>query len=230
MFFILVLVLMYPCLWAQQGTTVYDTVVTRSRFSYSWAFRYAPEFFDVEVHSSYLAPWGFFSTTEYDNEAGWDGLGVVYRAEWKYFVLDLAPSLDIWHTHGGKSTTTADFSVSVQPLLKLPLVDKKFLLSLLAGPEIKLRGNFGMYLNGGLDIGFKVTDHHVLFLGGLFGIDITGPPMYDNTSSRYKDAWGANNSYNTQGATKFQITLGIKTLQLEDVFYLNGKEVNRRRR
>jgi hypothetical protein len=222
--FILVLILIYPCLWAQ---TVYDTVVTRSRFSYSWAFRYANEFFDVSMD---FPGYGINPGYHDKKEAGWDGFGAVYRAEWKYFMLDLAPSIDVWRTYEGKDTTTVDFSISVQPLLKLPLIDKKFLLSLLGGPELKLRGDFDMYLNGGLDIGFKVTERHVLFLGGLVGFDLTGIPMRDDTDKRYEDAWPGATRFKEKGATRLQITLGIKTLKLEDVFYLDGKEVNRRRR
>ncbi|MDR1618021.1 MAG: hypothetical protein LBS06_03100 [Treponema sp.] len=224
--FILALLVVCSCLWAQ---TVYDTVVTRSRFSYSWAFRYASEFFGVETERSMYDYMGTYITSFHDGDAGWNGFGVVYRAEWKYFMLDLAPSVDVWYTSDGKGTTTADFSVSIQPLLKLPLVDKKFTLSLLAGPEFKIRQEFGMYINGGLDIGFKLTDHHVLFLGGLCGFDLIGPPMYNNAVDRFDEAYGMG-YHDWHSSTRIQVTLGIKTLMLEDVFYLNGKEVNRRRR
>jgi hypothetical protein len=222
--FILALLVVCSCLWAQ---TVYDTVVTRNRFSYSWAFRYAHESFDVSMD---FPGYGMNPYRHDKKEAGWNGFGAVYRAEWKYFMLDLAPSIDLWRTYEGKDTTMVDFSISVQPLLKLPLIDKKFLLSLLGGPELKLRGDFGVYLNGGLDIGFKLTEHHVLFLGGLIGFDLTGVPTSDGTERRYEDAWLGATKFKEKGATRLQLTLGIKTLKLEDVFYLKGKEVNRRRR
>jgi hypothetical protein len=227
LFFSLVLGALCLCLWAQDGTLVYDTVVSKTRFSYSWGLRYSYEFFNVDAT---LIKYGTFPPERQpvDGKAKVHGVSAVFQAEWKYFILDLAPGM-YWGSVSGGGRKWDDYGGSIQALGKFPLTDfvgprdSKVHLSFLLGPEVMIRDGVGPYINGGVDLGFKATPHHILFMEGLYGMSVGGPA---GEGSRYDNS----ESYHQSDSHKFQVTIGIKTLIMEDVFYLDGKEVGRRRR
>jgi hypothetical protein len=226
-FFVLVCVVLCVCLWAQEGTIVYDTIITKSRFSYSYGLRYSYEFADVNAITTF--PWFQNSVVE----ASWNGFSPVFQADWKYFVLDIAPALYMLKA-GSRSDTF--FGGSVQPLLKLPVSDMihdylsaqlfdELYLAFLVGPELMYNNGFALFINGGLDLGFAITNHHILFFEFLGGGSLTD---FDERVPRR--LLGQALSSDLKNSTKFQFTLGIKTRILENVFYLEGREVARRRR
>jgi hypothetical protein len=226
-FFALLCVAACACLWAQEGSIVYDTVMTKSRFSYSVGLRYSYEFADVNAIR-------MIRPQNLTTEAFWHGFSPVFQADWKYFVLDIAPSFYIIKT-GNDEDSFFTGGGSIQPLLKLPFSDllrdhlnvqvfNTVYFSLLTGPEIMYNNGFACFFNGGFDLGFTVGDHHILFFEFLGGGSLT-----DFDERVPKDLLEAV-SRDLKNSTKFQFTLGIKTRILEDVFYLKGKEVARRRR
>jgi hypothetical protein len=69
----------------------------------------------------------------------------------------------------------------------------------------------------------------LLGMSGPFGIGDGGPADVEKVIETYFPG-GYVRQWEPHPSVKVQITVGIKTLIISDVFYLQGREVNRRRR
>jgi hypothetical protein len=106
--------------------------------------------------------------------------------------------------------------------------------SVLAGPELLVvKDNISMFMNMGVDFGIETSKRNILFFQFVFGFAVDDKEFVSD--SFFLDSPSPAPSYSPvrsdgRDAIKFQFTVGLKTMQLDDVFYLKGKEVGRRRR
>ncbi|MDR0669318.1 MAG: hypothetical protein LBF95_04475 [Treponema sp.] len=233
--FLLVLVFMpvFPCLWAADDF-VYDTVVTETRFTHGMGFR-----FGFEHHSGTIR----LGRREYNPvsmsnryvswneswEASFMNPGLGYQAEWKYFALDIAPGWMFWDGHRSSRNSPG---LSVQPMARYPVLDnEKLRYVVLLGPNFLVDmfyASIGTYANLTQEFGVKITERFMPFLGLGIGIGISRNYMIKKVVEDSYTDWGDVRF--KQPTIRFQVTLGLKTMVLEDVFYYRNKEVYRRRR
>jgi hypothetical protein len=158
-----------------------------------------------------------------------NGYSLFYQAGWKYFMLDIAPSI---FSVSGLDFPRTYLGLSVQPALVFPLTDflfsdPQFHVAFFVGPQLIMRNRVGIYGVGGIDLGFAATKHHIVFLQVSGGGGDSGGASHDDfdmgPQEWVTDVW-------SHSAWKFQVTLGVKTRVMDDVFYLEGKEIGRKRK
>ncbi|MDR2376360.1 MAG: hypothetical protein LBD96_07980 [Treponema sp.] len=223
-----------PCLWAADDF-VYDTVVTGTRFTHGTGFRFGLENTQGtvqvrELRSTYN-PISGWQNTWFEDEKDWIvtfmNPGLTYQAEWKYFMLDIAPGWAFWN---GNHEQMNSPGLSVQPMARYPVVDnQKLRYTVLMGPNFLVNiAGIDISANLSQELGVKINDRFMPFLGFGLGVPLAGGSMTEEVITHsYNDTKNFN-----PGPPRicFQITLGLKTMVLEDVFYYRGKEVHRRRR
>ena len=229
-------------LWATP--LMYDEIRYETNFSYSIGFRFTPQFVSLKTDGYQMQDYGFGPFMDYrqiNSDYQSYGFGLFYQAEWRYFILGIAPLLCFQsitpNDNGDNDIINHDeshsmFGCDVQLLFRLPILRGGSVFSLFAGPEINISNSFGLHVMGGLDCGLPVTDHHVLFINFGGGLQIL-----DSSTTTGGADWILNNRYNvgsdntsTRGpGVKFQVSVGIRTLRIDEVYYYQGKEVERNR-
>jgi len=219
---------------------IYDTIVPQVRFSYNIGFRYSSDnLFSISYNTQSWNPVGppieGTAWADYVNT----GLGLFYQAEWKHFMLRIAPSYQFMSLHvyrstnvyGNLSNDKSTIAGDIQPLYRLSLANGNFQSDFFAGPELSLGWGLGMGVLAGFDLGFKITQHHCLVLGLAAGC-----PILDFVDGSFLTPYGfkdyIDKPYNNLSyglPWKVQLSIGIRTLVIEDVYYYQGEEVGRRR-
>ncbi|MDR3146585.1 MAG: hypothetical protein LBU21_09930 [Treponema sp.] len=231
-------VLAFPCLWAEDEF-VYDTVVTETRFTHGTGFRFGYEDIWARVKyyewrwASYPTGWGGWSTTSWketwDEEEGVTFMypGLAYQAEWKYFMLDISIGGVF---HNGNRRNSRDMGGTIRPMVRYAVVDnEKLRYTLLLGPELMLSDSIGASVNLVQELGVKLNERFMPFLGFSIGFDFKHG-SYDIEDLVYRPSYSSVDDIDVHPGPVFQFTLGLKTMVLEDVFYYKNKEVYRRRR
>ena len=234
-FIVLFLFVTASVLWAD---LVYDTAVPESRFSYSIGAKCSLEAFTFETRKETSYYEGHYSNVIF---------GLFYQAEWKYFVMKIAPvcHFDFFsaYPNAGEDMQYKNgfgiesFGFDLNFLFRLPLVNRNFTLAFMAGPEADLEffGIYGLGLNAllGLDMGFKVTEHHYLFLSFSAGMPIITTNGWQNfiglsSNWDYVFAREGFDYVRSQGwPLKLELSLGLRTRIIDYTYYYKGKEVGR---
>jgi hypothetical protein len=232
LFLVFMTALAFPCLWAADDF-VYDNVVTETRFTHGTGFRFGFENIRGTVDVAelmYIHDPGWPQGMWYYHEESWTvrfmNPGLTWQAEWKYFMLDIAPGWTFWT--GDRSQMDGP-GFSVQPMARYALVDnQKLRYTVLLGPNFLIDID-GIDISAGLtqELGLKINDRFMPFLG--FGLGL-GFGMGDVVYDVVRESYGSDNIGTGSPEIRFQFTLGLKTMILEDVFYYRGREVHRRRR
>jgi opacity protein-like surface antigen len=230
LFLVVMVALVFPCLWAEDDF-VYDEVVTGTRFTHGTGFRFV--FGNTSGHvrlekATYdpMSGWYYYSRTE-PWTATFTNPGLIYQAEWKYFMMDIGLGWASWSTKGEQKDGPG---LSVQPMARYAPVDnQKIRYAILLGPNFLIdTGGLDVSVNLAQELGVKINDRFMPFLGLGLGLNIYG----ENVTDLIRDSYGSQ-AKSVEGESadiRFQFTLGLKTMVLEDVFYYQGKEVHRRRR
>ena len=226
-------------LWAQMSgeTIAYDTIKERSKFSYTIGTKFAMNDMGLNLQVPWLGSGG---TQNFDcryHNMGWSGY---FQADWKFFMMGFdvgyqIKSLRIEARWNGSTWDDEEefprdeIGINTQFLFKLPLVNKDFNFSVLAGPELAISQNACINGLAGLELGFRLTQHHFLTIGysqvfpltdfdGLMGIFAGVGPMLNN-NLKY-------NKWDSRGMPfGFQATVGIRTQVYKKTYYYKGHEV-----
>ncbi|MDR3146173.1 MAG: hypothetical protein LBU21_07840 [Treponema sp.] len=218
----------FPCLWAEEEF-VYDTVVTETRFTHGTGLRFGYENINVtytEWVSYSTGPWGYSGRSqERTKGVTFTYPGFAYQAEWQYFMLDVSMGLPSHSADNGRT----DIGGTIRPMARCAVVDnEKLRYTVLLGPEFMISRSMGMSINLVQEIGTKVTERFMPFLGLSVGFDFShGDYNYERLLSYQNLNYG---NMDVHSGLQFQFTLGLKTMVLEDIFYYNNREVHRRRR
>ncbi|MDR0730540.1 MAG: hypothetical protein LBF63_02655 [Treponema sp.] len=225
--------LVLPSLWAADEF-VYDTVVTETRFTHGLGFRFG--YTGIQANVSYrqwIPDRGSYLSWDRTNIVTFMYPAISYQAEWEYFMLDLSGGM-VFHTRGGMQSSIASMGFSIRPMVRYAAVDsQKLRYTLLLGPEcLLIDGAPGLAVNLVQEIGAKINERFMPFLGLGIGYNIFygnyGPIRRLLNSSR--DFESGIDEMGLRPDLRFEITVGLKTMLLEDVFYYKGREVRRRRR
>ena len=254
MIFIIVFLVSFGSgLWAQ--TTIYDTVVPETKYAYSFGLRYMYErsTFSLEEYGG-PTTWGANYKDIYFLKYERYGFSLFGQVEWKHFILGIAPSYSFMKLDDRKPTSKEEdnqglktdnnkriakfddtldwdnFGVDIQLLFKLPLVDKNFKLFMYAGPEFAFNKGLSLNVMAGVDLGFKLTTHHALFIspsiGALMfdakhGKGFASPAFYEFVD--FADEFIGNGP-----PMKIQVSVGIRTFVLGNGYYYQGERTGRR--
>ena len=175
--------------WAQiaGSTDIVYAAGYRSSFSYSLGLntmmnnsRFYLENFNLNGASSNQA----------ERKGIYDGIGMgaVFLAEWKYFILGFSmyyhfEAINIEEIRN----ISHDVGLNFQTLFRLPLITRlNFTLALSTGGQLAFSRNFGISAVTGIDFGFRITPHHFLFIGQAINVplmDINGHSIFAGASS-----------------------------------------------
>ena len=240
-FIVIFLCLPMGAVWAQMisDSVVYDTVTEKSKFSYTVGARMNMEWqsFHFEINNS-------------GNNFGTDGNfssmapGIFLQAEWRYFMLCIAPSYCFQNINIDREynlfmrTASLDSPdqqtgrLDIQFLFRLPIIDRSFQMALYLGPEFTASVEFQLNMRGGVDFGFMLTKHHYLYLSAFSGIPVPmshGTPsvMGWNNKSEHIN-WNNLQQTYTYMPVQFQFSLGLRIKVYKKTYYYRDNEVDSR--
>jgi len=237
-----ILIVLFPVvtnfLWAD---FVYDNVVTQSKFSYSIGVKYGVQVGGLPIDFSYYNE----DSSKQENITGWFNdmyASLYYQADWRYFILGIMPffrwqNLSAFENRyifgkyitqdGSNSSDQQIYGFNTQFLFRLPLVNMDYTIALFAGPEVTISMAGAINLIGGLDLGFRLTKHHFLFLNAGVVISTRQEPvgMGNVLSKLHYD------SYRNNGGMPIgmQLSIGIRTKTYQRTYYYKDIEVGRGR-
>ena len=236
-------------LWATP--LVYDEIRYESRYSYSIGARASLMFGQFGMDAFHDVGGGnppFRRDINFDYDS--INFGLFYQAEWRYFIFGIAPTyyiqsvfpidsgdnLYVYGKNGNliplpphKTESRGMVGVDLQLLLKFPILHGAIPFFLFLGPEASISDNIDMHILGGFDLGFALTTHHVFFFNWGGGMNITGTS--GGPGKIMTDTYGlSKDNFWTRGpGVKFEFSIGIRTRRIEEVFYYQGQEIDRRR-
>jgi len=240
-------------LWAQKTGTgiIYDTIVPEARFTYSvgasmsmggsWSggdnisYKYIDELYRGDAKYNFTNP-GIFYQAEWENFV----LGInptFYMANMRVFINDPKFNTDHQYENGEFNLGQSFPSLDLQFLGKIPLVKKDYTISILGGGGATISNLVSFNALAGLDIGFRLTSHHFLFLNYYQNIPIInsrGRFMKFTGLTNFKDKHDEVVYHNADFQTGFpfimQWSVGIRTTVYQDIYYYKNQEVGRARK
>jgi hypothetical protein len=144
-------------------------------------------------------------------------------------MLDMALGWTFWD---GRHDQMDGPGLSVQPMARYALVDnQKLRYTVLLGPNFLINiAGVDISANLAQEIGVKVSDRFMPFLGLGLGFNFVRADVIDDVVRHSYSSSSVRDISNGSPEIRFQFTLGLKTMILEDIFYYRGREVHRRRR
>ena len=218
-------------------TVVYDTIIEKTRFSYSVGGLF------ITNNNSFRIPdardlGGGMKDDIYGNFYNY-GYGGFFQGEWKYFVM----GLDIYYhartlrhspfentsNNGWNETEYAHHGTGgdLRFLFRLPLVNRDYTIAILAGPELSFRANIGISALAAFDLGFKLTQHHFFFLeyAQCFPLIDGSGNMYFAGTSPMIEKYLKNQNIEARFPFGMQMSTGIRVQVYKKTYYYKDHEV-----
>ena len=137
------------------------------------------------------------------------------------------------HEYIANDITWVVFGCDFQFLFKVPIVDRKIKYSLFAGPEFSFNKDFGINFMAGMDLGYKLTNNHILFAGFSVGSTMVNVSQGEGFTPAQVSKKIENNYDNIRELgygphLNFQFSVGLKTEVLGSAYYFEGKKAGKR--
>ena len=132
------------------------------------------------------------------------------------------PANNILYIHDNSNALNVNF----QFLFKLPIANKDYTFSLLGGPEL---GFLGINALAGMDLGFRLTRHHFLYLGvslifPLIDYANGRNDLFADTSQMLSQKINIDN-VEPMGIFGINTFIGIRTQVYKRTYYYKDNEV-----